>query len=219
MRLNINLASRKYEEVRRFFVRWRATLAVLAALTVLLAALAVLSHSRAAQAGREINDMKQKVTALQKRRDELIAYENRPENREVTLQKQFWNAQLARRNLSWTQLFNDLQKIMPDRAYLNSVQPELTKDNRLKLKIVIAGEKRDDARELQKRMEDSARFHAPHIDTETQQKGEKGAPPIWKFEIGTEYTPASPSPQPRSPQDRRSQGVTVTGHPGTKEAS
>src|SRR5262249_48158595 len=206
MRLNINLASRKYEEVRRFYLRWSVTLAVLAGLTVILATLAALSYSRSAQSGREIKDLQQKVAALQRQRDALIAIENRPENRDVAVQKNFWNAQIAKRKLSWTQLFNDLQKIMPNRAFLNSVKPELTRDNRLMLKLVIAGEKRDDARELQKRMEDSARFHAPHIDTETLEKGQKSAPPLWKFEIGTEYTPPGPGLQPRLLRDVAARG-------------
>ena len=220
MRLNINLASRKYEEVRRFYLRWTAILAVLAGLTVILATLATLSYFQSAKSGREIKDLQQKVAVLQKQRDALIAVENLPANRDVTLQKNFWNAQLAKRNLSWTQLFNDLQKIMPDRAFLNSVKPELTHDNRLALKLVIVSEKPDDARELQKRMEDSARFRAPHIDVESRQKAEgKSAPPLWKFEIGTEYAPASAAPQPRSPQERPGQGATKPGHSGTKEAS
>jgi Tfp pilus assembly protein PilN len=219
MRLNINLASRKYEEVRRFYLRWSVTLVALAGLAVILATLAALSYSRSAKSGREIKDLQQQVAALQKQRDTLINFEQRPENRDVTLQKNFWNAQLAKRSLSWTQLFNDLQKIMPARAYLNSVKPELTRDNRLMLKLVIAGEKQDDARELQKRMEDSARFHAPHIDAETLEHGQKSAPPLWKFDIGTEYTPTGPSLQPRSPRDRSGQGASTAGHPGTKEAS
>jgi hypothetical protein len=208
MRLNINLASRKYEDVRRFFLRWGVTLTVLSALTILLATLAFFSHARAMKSGREIKELQQRVDALQKQRNQLRDFENRAENLDVTQQKKFWNAQIARRNLSWTQLFNDLQRIMPDRAFLNSVQPELTKDNRLMLKLVIAGEKPEDARLLQKRMEDSAHFHAPHIVDETRQQHEgKSGPPIWKFEIGTEYAPATAAPQPQSPHDRHGQAV------------
>ena len=38
MRVNINLASRKYEDVQQFFLRWGVALAFLAALTLLLGA-------------------------------------------------------------------------------------------------------------------------------------------------------------------------------------
>lgn len=207
MRLNINLASRKYEDVRQFFLRWGIALAALAVLTAVLATLAGFSYVRSAKSGREIRDLQQQVAALQKRRDQLMAIDNSPENRDVTQQKKFWNDQIARRNLSWTQLFNDLQRIMPNRAYLNSVQPELTRDNRLNLKLVIAAEKRDDARELQTRMEDSARFLGPKITTETLEKGERNTTPHWKFEIETGYTPASVTSQRTSAPETRGQGA------------
>ena len=209
MRLNINLASRKYEDVRQFFLRWGVALTALAVLTALLATLAGFSYVRSAKSGREIKDLQQKVAALQKRRDQLMAIDNSPENREVTQQKKFWNDQIAKRNLSWTQLFNDLQKIMPNRAYLNSVQPELTRDNRLSLKLVIAAEKRDDARELQTRMEDSTRFHGPRIISETLEKAQKTSPPYWKFEIETGYTPTSATTQHPSAHDARGQGSSA----------
>jgi Tfp pilus assembly protein PilN len=217
MRININLASRKYEEVRQFFFRWGVTLVALAGMTVLLATLAFFSHSRAVKSLGAMKEMQRKVTALQKQRDRLIDFEKRPENLDINQQRKFWNVQIAKRNLSWTRLLNDLQRIMPDRAYLSSVQPELTRDNRLKLRLVIVGEKREDARELEKRMEDSVHFHAPHIDTETRQKEERSRTDIWKFEIETEYAPATATPQPQSPHDRQAQGAPETSR--AKEAS
>jgi Tfp pilus assembly protein PilN len=222
MRLNINLASRKYENVRRFFLRWGLALTSLAALAVLLATLAGFSYVQSEKSGKEIKDLQQKVAALETRRDQLMATDNSPENRDVTQQKKFWNEEIRKRNLSWTQLFNDLQRIMPSRAYLNSVQPELTRDNRLKLKIVIAAEKRDDARELETRMEDSARFLGPKIVSETLEKGQKNTAPHWNFELETGYTPASAMTQPPSAQDARGQSpaseTAPSGSPRPSEA-
>lgn len=207
MRLNINLASRKYEDVRRFFVRWSATLAMLAALAGLLTGLAYWKHSNAVQAEKQTRRLEQEIADLEKQRNQRAEEENRPENRDVTQQKKFWNNQIAKRSFSWTQLFNDLQKIMPNRAYLNSVQPELTPDNRLKLRLVITGEKKDNALELQEKMETSSRFHSPQIMAENPEKEARpGMPSTYKFEIETFYTPAAPLPSPPA-------------HPGAKEGA
>lgn len=189
MRLNINLATRKYEEVQQFFFRWRAALAALAGLTLLLAALAGLKHSNAVKNAKETKELQQKIAALQKERDHLMAIDASPENREVTQQKKYWNTQIARRSLSWTQLLNDLQKIMPPRAYLDSVQPDLAPDNRLKLKLVIVGEKHEDPLELVKKMEASSRFRSVKIVADTIQKPAKGQV-LYKIDIETEYSPA-----------------------------
>jgi len=190
MRLNINLATRKYEDVQQFFFRWGVALAVLAGLTLLLAALAGFKYSNAVKNAKETKELQQKIAALQKERNNLMAIDSSPENHEVTQQKKYWNTQIARRSLSWTQLLNDLQKIMPPRAYLNSVQPELTPDNRLKLKLTIVGETHDNALELVKKMEGSPRFRSVRIVADNVQKEAKG-PVVHKIEIETEYSPAT----------------------------
>ncbi|HLW55184.1 MAG TPA: hypothetical protein VKW06_20310 [Candidatus Angelobacter sp.] len=194
MRVNVNLASRKYEDVRRFYIGWTATLIILSGLTIGLAIFAYWKWSGDRHAAVEARDLQQKVSALQKEKTELRAFENLPENREVTLQKNYWNSQILKRSFSWTLFFNELQKIMPTRAYLNSVQPELTQDNRLKLRINIVGEHKSDDIELIERMEGSKRFHNTRPISEVLEKGKHpGEPPVYKFEIETFYTPAGAS--------------------------
>src|SRR5215469_7027969 len=183
MRLNINLASQRFEDVHQFFMRWGLVLAVLAVFAGLLGGLAYRKHDQMIQSQRETRELQKQIADLQAKRDQAIAIDNLPENRDITQQKKYWNTQLSRRSLSWTQLINELQKIMPNRAYLNSVQPELTQDNRLKLKLVITGEKPENARELQRKMETSNRFRGPWIEHETPETGKLGVPPTYKFEI------------------------------------
>src|SRR5512146_2167039 len=134
MRLNINLASQKYEDVRQFYVRWGTALAAALVVTAILATLSVLNYSSSTQSMKRTRELKQQIAALEKERAAAEAVENSPENRDVKEQKDYWNAQIARRAFSWTQLFNDLQKIMPGRAFVMSVAPEVTRDNRVKLK-------------------------------------------------------------------------------------
>lgn len=191
MRVNVNLASRKYEDVRRFFVVWGVSLAVLGVLTVALAVTAYVKRSNAKHAAVAARALEQKVGVLQKQLNDLKAFEELPENREVTQQKQYWNGEISKRLFSWTLLFNELQKIMPERAYVNSVQPQLTADNRLKLKVTVIGERHEDGLKLIERMEGSRKFHSPRPVSEDFRKGQKGEPPGYVFEIETYYTPAA----------------------------
>jgi type IV pilus assembly protein PilN len=204
MRLDINLASQRFEDVRQFFLRWGAALVALAVLAGLLGGLAYRKHSQTIRAQQETLVLQRQISELQARRDKAQAIDNLPENRDVTQQKKYWNIQLSRRSLSWTQLINELQKIMPNRAYLNSVQPELTPDNRLKLKLVITGEKPENGRELQRKMESSSRFRGPWISRETPEAGKPGAPPTYKFDIESDYIP--PQTAPASPQSAQAAG-------------
>ena len=194
MRLNINLASQKYEDVRQFYVRWSVGIVLSALLMLVLIGLASRNFSTSSKSGQRIKQLQAEIADLQKQRAAAEAISNRPENHDVTEQKNYWNRQINRRQLSWTQLFNDLQRIMPARAFLSSVHPEVTLDNRLKLTLVVMGDTHENGLELQKKMEKSSRFRSPQISNELVQTQGKTDVPLYKFEIVTYYTPTAPMP-------------------------
>lgn len=205
MRININLASQKYEDVRQFYVRWGSALALMIGLTIGLAFLAWSNYRDAAGGRRHINQLRAEVAKLDQQRRDAEAVLNRPENRDVRDQKNFWNDVIDQRSFSWTQLFSDLEKIMPARAYVISVQPTLTPERQLQLKLVVAGENHESGLEVQSKLERSERFHQPTIKRETQRTVGQGAPgpgarnqSVWEFEIEAFYTPATQVQQPSS---------------------
>jgi Tfp pilus assembly protein PilN len=192
MRLTINLASQKYEDVRQFYVRWSIAIVVSALLMLVLIGLAWRNFSNSSDSGKRIKQLQAEIAQLQKQRAEAEAISNLPENHDVTAQKNYWNKQINRRQLSWTQLFNDLQRIMPARAFLSSVAPEITRDNRLKLTLVVMSDTHENGLELQKKMEKSSRFRSPQISNELMQAQGKTDIPLYKFEIVTYYTAPAP---------------------------
>ena len=192
MHLNINLASQKFEDVRRFYVRWSIGIGLAAALLLLLIGLAAMNYSSSSKSSQRIEELRARIDSLQKQRAAAERVSNLPENHDVNLQKNYWNRQINRRQLSWTQLFNDLQKIMPSRAYVSSVHPEITLDNRLKLTLMIKGDTHDNGLELVKKMEKSSRFRGAAISSESSEKDQKSGMELFKFDIVTYYTPAAP---------------------------
>lgn len=197
MRLNINLASQKYEEVRRFYVRWGTAIAGLAVLAVLLVGLAWMNYSSSAKSNERIRELQNTIASLERKRAEAEQISNRPENHDVTVQKNYWNKQITRRSFSWTQLFNDLQRIMPGRAYVSSVHPEITQDNRLKLTLTIIGDRHDSPLELVQKMEKSQRFREARINSEGSMRDQHTGATLYKFDIETYYSPAG-APQVHS---------------------
>jgi hypothetical protein len=194
MRLNINLATQKYEDVRQFYVRWSAAIGVSALLLLVLIGFAWRNFNKSSQSGQRIKQLQAEIADLQKKRAAAEAISNLPENHDVTEQKNYWNRQINRRQLSWTQLFNDLQRIMPARAFLSSVHPEVTPDNRLKLTLIVMGDTHENGLELEKKMEKSERFRSPQITAETMQKQAKTEAQLYKFDIVTYYSPAAAQP-------------------------
>jgi hypothetical protein len=63
-------------------------------------------------------------------------------------------------------VLEDMEKVMPPRVHLVSIQPKLDEENQLALKMVVAGESRERGIELARRMEDSRRFAQTHVSEE-----------------------------------------------------
>jgi hypothetical protein len=194
MRLNINLASQKFEDVRQFYVRWGLAIGSAAVLLLVLLGLAAVNYSSSSKSSQRTKELRERIDSLQKERAAAERISNLPENHDVNLQKNYWNKQIKRRQLfSWTDLFNDLQRIMPARAFVSSVHPEITLDNRLKLTLLIKGDTHDNGLELVKKMEKSPRFREAAISSEGMEKDQKTGMELFKFDIVTYYSPALPA--------------------------
>lgn len=158
MRLDINLASQPYEDPRQFWMRWGTSVGVLGLLTLTLLTLDVTGW---VNARRDRAAMAQ-VRELTAKRDQVRASAERilnlPQNRTTRDQSQFLNELIERKAFSWTRVLESLEKVMPPRVHLVSISPTLDEDNQLALKMIVAGDSRDRAIELARRMEESRRF-------------------------------------------------------------
>ena len=65
------------------------------------------------------------------------------------------NEVIERKAFSWTRVLESLEKVMPPRVHVVAINPELDEDNQLALKMRVAGDSRDRAIELARRMEQS----------------------------------------------------------------
>lgn len=188
MRLNINLASRPYEDARRFYMQWLPLLVVLAAIAITLCAYAYHRFDDSRQIERQLAEKRQQVTQLDKERSEAESILNRPENSGTRDQAQFLNAIFARKAFSWTGVLADLEKIMPPRVQVVSIKPDLNADGQLQFILSVTSDKRDDAIELVRRMETSPRFREPQMVSEKAKNDSKDNK--LAVEIVSEYVPA-----------------------------
>src|SRR5215471_17007141 len=139
MRIDINLASQKYEDAREFYARWGTALGLVIALTAVLVWVGWSKYHSAADDRKLLSNYHQRMNELDQEFKAAQEVLNRAENQDVRDQSRFWNDVIDQKSFSWTRLLSDLEKIMPARAYVISVQPTLTPEKRLKLKLVIGG--------------------------------------------------------------------------------
>ena len=98
MRININLASQKHEDVRMFVSRAGAATLAMVVFTLLLSVLAWFNYSSSRKSSAHIREFEQKISDLQQQRDKAVRVENLPENRVVMDENNYWNRQINRRD-------------------------------------------------------------------------------------------------------------------------
>ena len=196
MRLDINLASQPYEDARQFWLRWGTALVVTGILTVALLIFTVMGWFAARVDHATIASYRAEIAQRDRTRQQAQEFLNRPENRSTRDQSQFINELIERKSLSWTQVLEDLEKVMPTRVHVVSIRPELGEDNQLKLKMVVGGDSRERAIELAHRMEESRHFAQTYIETE--HTAQSGSGDTVQFDINGVYLPDStPAAEPK----------------------
>ena len=175
MRLDINLASQPYEDARQFWMRWGTAVGALGLLTLILLALDISGWVAARRDRMTMSQQRALIAERDRIRTEAERVLNLPENRTTRDESQFLNQLIERKAFSWTRVLENLEKVMPPRVHVVSINPQLDEDNDLLLKMTVAGDSRDRAIELAHRMEESRRFanvNIPQISSIQSQTGD-----------------------------------------------
>jgi len=188
MRININLASNPYEAAREYTRRLGMLVAALAVLTVGLLGYILYQRSHTRDIDRQIAAARQEIASLDAEKAQAQAILDRPQNRDVADQSQFLNNLFARKALSWTRVFTEMEKLMPPNIHVVSMKPEFNRENQLVLHVVVATPARDKAVELVKRMEKSPHFRTAQVEAENATGNEAPGGNI-QFEIAAVYVP------------------------------
>ena len=191
MRFEINLASQPYQNLRTFWMRWIVGLAALALATIALLGYTVSALIQTHHQQEAIDSIQESIHALSEREIKAKAFLNEPDNRNTRDRSQFLNELFHRKAFSWTQVFQDLERVMPARLHVVSIHPELTTASQLEIKLVVGGDTHEHALELVKKMEDSRRFQGTQINQETRALGgsqSQGGDAV-QFDITAQYVP------------------------------
>ena len=207
MRFNINLASQPYEAARQFRRRIGVAVAVLAVVTAVLLGYIIYQRIQSRAINQQLAQVQAEIDGLNREEAQARAILNRPANREVAEQSEFLNQLFARKALSWTRVFGQMEKIMPPNLHVVSIKPEYTKSGDLMLHMTVATDSRDRAVELVRRMEKSNHFHQPQVVAEsvTTNSGSDTAagPGNIQFDIAAIYVPTLTDEETSSEPDKK----------------
>jgi type IV pilus assembly protein PilN len=208
MRININLATERYEAVRQYLQRIRTLVALMAVVAVILVGYIFYQRSHTRDIDAKITKAKQELNQLNDEKAQAQAILNKPANRGIADQSEFLNELFARKSLSWTRIFSEMERIMPPNIHVVSIKPDYTLNNELVVHMVVATDSRDRAVELVKRMEKSSRFREPQIVAETvttNSSDQSAGPSNIQFDIASVYVPQTGAPETdeEKPEDQK----------------
>lgn len=192
MRIDVNLATHPYEDVRQFWIRWGTGLALLSILSAALIAQTAMAFMFARQDRNMIGQIKSEIARREQERTQAESFLSQPQNRVIRDRSQFLNALIERKAFSWTQVFTDLERVMPARLHVVSIHPEITDEDQLMIKLTVAGESRERALDLVRKMEEYPRFRQPEINSENAQINSQTPGDNVEFTISALYVPAGP---------------------------
>ena len=184
MRISINLATRPYEDLRSFVLRWGLLLALVMTITAGLVYKAFDGWRHTRDIGHSIAEKETAISRMDREISNAQLTLNQPSNKTLRDQSEFLNDLIARKAFSWTEVFSNLEQMMPARLHVVSIQPELDDQNQLELKMTVSGDSREKVIELLRKMEESRQFRdAKLVDESTQQQGRMN------FQIAALYVP------------------------------
>ncbi len=168
MRIQINLATRPFVELRPLYAKIRLAMAVLAILAVGLSFGLRSLTKKAAAAQAQMDALKAQTLAVQNERQANESRMRQPQNRAVLDRSQFLNAVFARKSFSWTSVMMDLEHVLPAGVQVTSIEPGVTKEGDVTIRLRVSGD-RDQTVQLVRNLERSQRFLEPRLASETKQ--------------------------------------------------
>jgi type IV pilus assembly protein PilN len=195
MRVRINLASQPYEAAREFHRRMTMIIAGLGVAAILLVGYIIYLRAHTRGINRQMAQVEQQIDQMSQEEGQARALLNKPTNKEIAERSEFLNDLFARKSLSWTRIFTEMEKIVPAELHVVSMKPEYTKTNDLVLHIIVATDSRDRAVELVRHMEKSNHFRQAQVVAESvvgnTSAQSSGAASNIQFDVAAIYVPGA----------------------------
>jgi type IV pilus assembly protein PilN len=94
------------------------------------------------------------------------------------------NTLIARKGISWSRLFADLEQVLPYNARLIALRPQANARNEIQLEMTIGAQSMEPVIDLLKRMEASPVFSIPSVATMLPPSQSE---PLYRYRVSVNY--------------------------------
>ena len=164
LRVPINLASEPFQQTRRILVISGAIALLLVGTLGLLTMLSSFESGHATEARQAIARLQAQILKVNAEQSQLEGALRQPANAEVLDRSAFLNSLIYAKAISWTRMFDDLEKVLPHNVRLISIRPSATGQSQIMLDMVVGSESAEPVIKFLQNLEASPQFGAvlPH---------------------------------------------------------
>ena len=188
--ITINLASEPFRRERAQTAAFASICAVLSCSLLVLIGLVFHERSQAGDLRRKIEAQEAQLLGIQRQQSQFSAVLGKPENADTFATSYFLNELIARRGVSWTQIFKDLSTVMPANMRLMAVQlPQVGQEgepgvNRVRLDMILGTTQPESLINLMKKLQGSTLFGAVSL---VNQSPPSQNDPLYKYRVTVTY--------------------------------
>jgi type IV pilus assembly protein PilN len=128
-----------------------------------------------------LNGQLRTLAAEQAKLDSVL---REPRNAEVLDRSQFVNSLLQRKAVSWTKIFEDLERVVPHNVRVIQVRPQINPNNELLLDMIVGSQASENILNLLMQLESSDVFGATTIHS-IQPPSQ--ADPLYRYRVSVRY--------------------------------
>ena len=184
MRIGINLASEPFRRERALLVASSLVSGLMLASFVALGLMVWHEHQTKAEERRSIEKLEKLVAAVDKEQSGVNGVLRTSGNSETLERNLFLNNLIARKGISWTRIFGDLEQVLPYSVRIVSVRPQVDNKNEIQLDMVVGCASAEPIIELIKRLEASPLFGGTQVHSSLPPSQSE---PLLRYRISVNY--------------------------------
>ncbi len=184
MRIGINLASEPFRRERALLVASSLVSGLMLASFVALGLMVWHEHQTKAEERRSIEKLEKLVAAVDKEQSGVNGVLRTSGNSETLERNLFLNNLIARKGISWTRIFGDLEQVLPYSVRIVSVRPQVDNKNEIQLDMVVGCASAEPIIELIKRLEASPLFGGTQVHSSLPPSQSE---PLLRYRISANY--------------------------------
>jgi type IV pilus assembly protein PilN len=184
MRIPINLASQPFRHDRAMLIGSALLAAIMIGSLYMLISIAQQDKANKIDAMKQLTLAQRDLAVVRKQVSSVDNELREPRNAAVLERSVLLNEILMRKGISWTQIFSDLEKIVPYNVQVLQIRPQVDAKNHIFLQMIIGADNPQPLNSFLEKVEGSEVFGATMVTTIVPPSQ---TDPLFRYQVNVTY--------------------------------